>query len=329
MANAFLKPEVIVGTALGLLQREIVLPSLVNSYTINDFRFAKNDTISVPIRAKLTARENVLRATGGGRTITSDSLSESSTSVKLTQHVYSAVDITDEELTLDISSFGEQVLTPQIRSVAEKLETHIYNQISTSAYVPGVNDFTWATSTTNAYAAALMVRDALNRASAPNVNRVLLVGPGAEMAILADDKFTPSDNGDGFGASALREATIGRIAGFTVVRSNLLDNDEMYGLTREAFVLGNVAPVVPDGVVFGRSMSHEGFSMRWIRDYDASVVTDRSVVSSYVGTAEVRDGKVPATQWDGDALTGTNPDTTATWAAGDSYNARAVRVTVA
>lgn len=324
MTNSFLKPEVIVSTALGLLQREIVLPALVSSYTEDSFRFAKDDTISVPIRATLTANANNLRATGENRKVVSKSLSESSTAVTLTKHVYSAVDITDEELTLDISSFGEQVLTPQIRAVAEQLEAYIYAEIAGGTYVDGVNNFTWNSQSTTAYATAVRIRRALNEANAPVPNRVLLVGPGAEEAILTDDRFMPSDNGDGLGSSALRDAVIGKLAGFTVVISNLLSSTEMYGLTREAFVLGNVAPVVPDGVVFGRAMRHEDFSMRWIRDYDATYVTDRSVVSSYVGTAEVADGVVPATQLDGTAIDTSNnkPDV------GDSYNARAVKVTI-
>lgn len=319
--HSFLKAEVIIATALGLLQREIVLPALVHTYTVDDFRYAKNDTINIPIRATLTARENALRATGSAREVVTDSLAESSTPVTLSKHVYNAVDVTDEELTLDIASFGDQVLSPQVRAVAEKLEAHIYNQIAAGSYVQGVNDFEWDVETSKAFSTALRVRRALNEANAPQNNRVLLVGPGAEEAILNDDKFMPSVNDDGLGAAALRDATIGRIAGFTVVTSNLLAADEMYGLTREAFVMGNVAPVVPDGVVFGRSMRHEDFSMRWIRDYDSKVLSDRSIVSSYVGTAQVADGKVPAKQLDGSALpVGVT--------AGDAYNARAVRVSL-
>ncbi len=316
MANAFLKPEVIVAQALGLLQREIVLPALFHTYTLNDFKGAKNDTINIPVRARLDAREIAMRATGSAREITSDELSESSRPVRLTKIAYSAVDITDEELTLDIKSFGEQVLTPQARAIAEAFEGYLHTEIQGGTYVDDLNSVEWDTSTTSAYKMALKARRILNEANAPLPGRFLLVGPGAEEAILGDEKFREYSS-DGLGQSALRDAQIGRLAQFNVVTSNLVAEDEMYALTPEAFVMGNVAPAVPGGAAFGQAMRHEDVSLRWVRDYAANVMTDRSVLSTFVGTAEIDDGVQP------DTVGGT-----ANANAGDPYNARAVKITL-
>jgi hypothetical protein len=45
------------------------------------------------------------------------------------------------------------------------------------------------------------------------------------------------------------------------------------------------APIVPSGVSFGASESSNGYSLRYIRDYDASVLKDRSIVSTFAGVA--------------------------------------------
>ena len=85
MANSFIKAEQIVRTALGLLEREIVLPRLVWLNAAGDFKGAKNDTISIRLPAYTTARTRALR---GGRPITMDELEETKVDVTLDTDVY-------------------------------------------------------------------------------------------------------------------------------------------------------------------------------------------------------------------------------------------------
>src|SRR5688572_10574306 len=106
MANTFLKPEVIARTALQLLQREIVLPRLVWRFGQADFQGAKDDTITLRLPAVLTARDYEWRTRTAAIVI--DDLTEVGVDVTLDTHPYSAVAITDEQLTLDIVSFGGQ-----------------------------------------------------------------------------------------------------------------------------------------------------------------------------------------------------------------------------
>jgi hypothetical protein len=298
MANAFLKPERLAATALGLLQREIVIPQLMTPYGIADFRGAFNDQVKVPIRARVDARDMAMRATGNDRNLTTDTLTESSVIVGLTNIVYVAIPVTDEEATLDVDDFAERVLAPQVRGVSEKLEVYGYNCIAGANYAT-TNQFTWTPLTsaddttaghTSAFAMAIRAGKLLDKQNVPQAGRVLLVGPDGWEQILTDPRLEPGIGASGLGEGALRDAVIGRFAAFTVVKSNLLGDDEIYAFHRSAYAFANVAPVVPQGAVKGHSIAANNFALRWVADYDAMSQTDRSVVTSYVGTKSIEDG---------------------------------------
>jgi hypothetical protein len=291
MANSFLKAEKIVSQGLGLLQRELILPRLVARKGVADFAGAKDDTIDIKIPSILEAREYEWRTRGSA--ITTDDLEQFSVPVTLNKHPYSAVTITDEELTLDIDSWGEDVARPQIRSVAEKLESYIATEMESGATYR--HTVTWAQgdpdeSDRSFYQAAVAARKFLNTENVPATDRVLLLGANAEEAALNSDHLLEVDKA-GFDG-VLREAVIGRIAGFTVIGNcNSIDPDFAVALHPTAFVLGNVAPAVPGGVSAGAQMAFDSLAMRWIKDYDSDHLRDRSVYSSFAGTASVEDGR--------------------------------------
>lgn len=284
MANTFLKPEVINRTALGLLQREIILPRLVWRFGASDFRGAKDDTITLRLPAVLTARDYEWRTRNNAIVI--DDLTELGVDVTLDTHPYSAVAITDEQLTLDIVSFGEQVLQPQVRAVAERLENLIVTTLG-GADVPADAELPHTIGTTDGYATAVAARSILNMHNVPMAGRVLLLGARLEADFLNSDHLSLVDQSGS--DSALRDGTLGRILGFTVVTSNAIDPDIGYAFHATAIAFGNVAPVVPDGAVAGASETSNGLAMRWLRDYDPNYLRDRSVVSSFAGAASVED----------------------------------------
>jgi hypothetical protein len=295
VANSFIKPTVIANMVLGLLERELILPRLVTRMGINEFRGAYNDTVTVRIPAYTTAREQTWRS---GSAITLDDLTESSFPVTLNKHPYSAVAIQDEELTLDIVNFSQQVLAPQIRAVAEKLESYVY------AAMTGA-DLHWATISigvgdapggggTDYDADAKDVLVALNEANrrlnvknVPRSDRVIVLGADIEAALLNGSQLlSASDAGTD---DALRNATVGRLYGCPVISTNSIPTSEAWVFHQSAFILANVAPVVPDGVVTGATASSDGLAVRWIRDYDPTTLRDRSVVSAFAGYASVEE----------------------------------------
>lgn len=293
MANTFIKPETLVSQGLGMLQNELVLGRLVRRYGRADFAGAKNDTINVRIPAVLTAREYEWRTRSAP--IEYDDLEEFTVPVTLDTHPYSAVRITDEELTLDIASWGAQVAIPQIRAVAESIESSVATAMAGATTRHSV---TWTADnpadpdadTRAFYRALVQARGYLNRENVPADNRVVVLGANAEEAALNSPHLVEVDK-SGF-TGTLRESVLGRIAGFTIVGNvNTVDEDFAIAFHPTAFALANVAPDVPRGATAGATAEYAGYAMRWIQDYDPDYLRDRSVYSSFVGTASTEDGR--------------------------------------
>lgn len=290
MANSYLKAQKIAPTALGLLQREIILPALVWRDAGGSFRGAAGDTISIRVPARTTARTRALRgarpsASEGNGIIVMDELVETKVDVTLDEDIYSAVPITDEELTLDIVDFGSQILAPQVRAVAEGLEVKLANLMTGATYANTVSGI----SSSNVFDKMIDARKYLNDANVPMNDRIVVLSSDLEAIFLKDDHLNMADQaGDN---TALRDATIGRIAGFgQIVVSNALPAGFGVAFHRTAFVLSMQAPVVPAGATDGRSVSSEGLAMRVLRDYDLRNLTDRQVVDVYAGVNIVADG---------------------------------------
>ncbi|WP_064075908.1 P22 phage major capsid protein family protein [Prescottella equi] len=278
--NEFLKAAVIINAGLGILEREIAVPRLVWLNGFGDFAGAKDDTISIRVPGRLTARSRKLRATGEDRKIHMDTIAETKVDVTLTDDIYQAVPITDEELTLDIKDFGKQILVPQVRSVAEGLEDGLVEEMRSADYQATVT-----VDPAKTYNSFVDARKALNDENVPFAQRSALIGSGIEADILKDPQFVHADQSGS--TSALRDALIGRIAGCDVYVSNALDDDEGYMFHKTAYTMVTRAPVVPDGASFGASQSYNGLAMRWLRDYAFDITTDRSLVDAYVGYGHV------------------------------------------
>jgi coat protein Gp5 len=277
--NVFIKAEKVVRTILGMLEREITLPALVWRDAGGSFKGVANDTITLRIPAYVTNRTRVLR---GGRPITLDSLTETSVNITLDTDVYKAVAITDEEMTLDIEDFGAQVLQPIVHSVARGVEDSLVTTIEAAPY-----NTTIAIDEADPYPAFVDARMALNNAFVPVGGRFLALGSNVESALLKSDRLSKFDQSGS--DTALREATIGRIAGFTAVSYSALDPDVAIAAHQTAFVLSMQAPMVPDGVTWGESQSFAGISMRVIKDYDFMNVQDRLLADVFVGSNTVLD----------------------------------------
>lgn len=313
MANSYLKAEKIAATALGLLQREIVLPGLVWHNAGGSFQGAAGDTITIRVPARTQARSRTLRgarglASEGTGIIQMDELTEHSVDVTLDEAIYSAIPTTDEELTLDINDFAAQILAPQVRAVAEGLENKVADEMVNATYaqtvtipramLPGDTASYASLDTWDVFRGLAQVRKLMNVANIPQNDRIIVVGADMEEAFLNDPHLNRFDgSGDSGPGSALRDATLGRIAGFNqVVVSNALPAAFGVAFHRTAFVLSLQAPAVPSGVPFGTSQSYQGLAMRYLRDYDFRNVQDRGMVDVYAGTNTVVDGVVSEVQ---------------------------------
>ena len=202
MPHAFVKPSLVVQTAVEILQRQRVLQALVTTDGLGDFGGSANDTINIRVPAIAGAHTRTLRASD--RTLSTDDLVEYNIPVQLTEHVYSAIKLTDEQRTLDIQDFARQVLKPQVSAVAYKLEDLVADLIDSADY-----DEVLAINPSDTFPAFVDARRKLNDNNVPDSDRILVVGSAVEAQILKDDQFRQfQQSGD---ANVLRRAYLVRL----------------------------------------------------------------------------------------------------------------------
>lgn len=280
MPNAFIKANRVVNTMLGVLSRDLTLPQLVWKDAFGDFAGALNDTISIRVPAYgATSHTRGLRAETA---ITVDRLEETKVDVTLDTDVYKAVGVSLGELTLDVSNFEQQVAVPVTAAVARGVEDALSTTLDGAAYNTDL-----ALNEADPYLSLVDARIALNKANVPAEGRSLAVGSDVEAAILKSDRLSKFDNSGS--DTALRENTIGRIAGFTAVSVPGLDPSTAIAFHRTAFVLTMRAPTVPQGAVTGASRSFQGVAMTAIQDYDFINTVDRFAAHVFIGTDVVKD----------------------------------------
>jgi hypothetical protein len=282
VANTFIKAEQVAAQMLGVLERDTVLAQFVWRDAVTDFKGAKNDTVSLRVPAYTTARTRTMRS---NTAIVIDELDETKVDVTLDTHVYKAIRVTDEEMTLDIVNFGEQVTAPAMGSVVRKVDDSLATQFADASAEVTVN-----IDADDPYLAFVDARIALNNASVPMGQRFCAVGSNVEAAILKSDRLSKFDQSGS--SDALREAVIGRMAGFTAVSCPGLDPDLAVFSHRTAFVLALVAPVVPAGASWGTTQTYRGMSLRVLRDYlpdDTNGPADRLLTDTFMGTGVVMD----------------------------------------
>lgn len=286
MANTFIKAGQIVQAAALLLQREIVLPRLVWRQPDAAFKGALDDTITLKVPAVRTARTRTMRSTTA---LVADDLTETSVPVQLDTHVYDLLNITDEQLTLDIVDFATQVLNPQMRAVAEGMENVIAAALGAADWEADAIYFTEGSD--EGYDVLVLAGRELNKLNVPRAGRVFACGANVEAALLGDDRVVKANEAGT--DSALREATIARLAGFTIVGTNALGEDEAYAFHQTAIAFANVAPALPDGATMKARVATESLALRYLRDYNPTNATgpvDRSLVDAFVGAASVEEG---------------------------------------
>ena len=277
------KPQKLAATAVGVLEQELLVPNLFQKESVDQYKGAEDDTISVKVEGVLPFHEYAWRNDRSSG-IVFDQYSERKIPVTFGGNFYSAVKVTDEQYDFDIDQWGK-LLTPQSKAVARGLGRAAVSTLTSQTY-----NVTIGNAEQNLRGAIIEARRVLNAFNVPDDQRYLLVGTDFESALLNDDKLNLAQNvGDGEAESILLNATIGRRFGFTIVVDQTIPSDAAYAFAGSAFIFANAAPTVPQSVPFGATASFEGVSLRWVRDYDSEHMQDRSVVNTYAGFRSVED----------------------------------------
>ncbi|MFC0622822.1 hypothetical protein [Kribbella deserti] len=277
------KPQKLAAAAVGFLEQELLVPRLFQKESIDRFKGAEDDTVSVKVEGVLPFHDYAWR-NDRSQPIKFDDYKERKFPVTFGGNVYSGVRSTDEQLEFDLFGWSK-LLRPQVKAVARGLGRRAVSLLTNQQY-----NVTVGNAERNLRGAIVEARRVLNKFNVPNENRYLLVGTDFESALLNDDKLNLAQNvGDDESESSLRNATIGRRSGFNIVVDQTIPSDAAYAFAGAGFIFLNAAPEVPASVPFGATQSFEGISMRWMRDYHPDYFWDRSIVNTYAGFRSITD----------------------------------------
>jgi hypothetical protein len=278
MANDFYTPENAAEVAAKLAGEDAFLSALVSRNFEADLLGGGKGGAPVAIKVPTTliARERAIDEVAAS--IVMDEIAETYETVNLSRvHDYSAVPLSEKDLTLNLKDFSSQVLAPQSAAIVDALEHKVASAllgldltVPTVAFDPD-NPIPFFT------ALRKSLRD--NGVAADGLN--VAVGTGVYAALLDANAIT--DVSASGSTAALREAGVGRLRGFGIVESTRVEEDDVLAFHRDAVTLVTRAPVVPAGASFGATVSAGGFSLRYIRDYDATKTVDRSILSTFSG----------------------------------------------
>lgn len=270
-------------TGLGVLQQELTTPLLFNRQTIDKFKGRSGGKLSFSLPGVLPWREYALR---NDRTdpVIFDSIAEAQVDMTVGERIYSGVRITDEQV--DFDEVSPQYLAPiQGQAIANGINSKAGAYLASVDYPVVIGG-----AEANLLQALLEARRVLNSFHVPQQGRTLLVSSDFEMALLLDERITLARNsGNAIADTAIKEATIGRVAGFSVVVDQTLEAGTAIAFAGDSFTMFTGAPVVPASVPVGATASYGGFSLRWIRDYEMTRVIDRSLMDTYLGFAHAMD----------------------------------------
>lgn len=276
---AVLTAKGIAALNIELLTRSLVLPMTVSRVASRDYAGPNGGTITVRVPQPGAARTQ----SAAGDTITYDDVTEIPVDVALS-HLYHGKLVSDQEMTYSIEDFGRQISRVQVDAVATGAEDKIaavMNALTADA------SFLFAASEADTKAKLLAARKALTVNNCPASDRYLAVSPDIANRILTVEDFTRADAlGDGR-STALRDAIIGRVYGFTVVESSALDAGEAVAYHKSGFAFANVTPVAPRGAVDSATATAGGIGLRHIFQYVPDKLSDASVVSTFAGAAAV------------------------------------------
>lgn len=267
---------------VGLLSRSLVLANTVVRMAGSDFAGGDGDTVTIRVPQPGTAREQVTR----GSTITYDDVNEVGVNVSL-NHLYHAKRVTDEELTFDVVDFGAQITSVQVDAVARGAEDQLAAAMNGLA---SEGDFALNATADDTIATLLEARQALSAANVPSGDRFLAVSPQIATRLLTVEGFRSVEQAGT--DSALRDATIGRLYGFTIVESNALTAGTAVAYHRSGFVFANRPPVTPRGATDSATATAGGVALRHIFQYQPDILSDASVVSTFAGAAVVDAARV-------------------------------------
>lgn len=283
MANVLYTPEQAARSTLAALRYLTVLPRTVRQDFSNEFVAGRGRTVDIALPVTVGDSRTYTDANRTARdAIVFDDLAQATTPVTMDTQVYKAVRLPDDFATFTLTSMEQQVLRPQAESVVDGVTAPLLATMNATATAPttGAGKVpALLADGSNATQVLIAMRAALNAKKVPFTDRFLALTPAAEAAILSLPQLQKVNESGSDGV--LREATLGRLFGFTIVTDPGLTKSVAYH--RDAFAHVTRPSKQPQGAAFSATVSQDGFALRWIQHYNPLQLEDQSVVDTFVG----------------------------------------------
>lgn len=229
--------------ALLILQSNMVATLLYDRQYEADFQGteARGDTIRIRRRDRGNAQE----FTG---TIVSRGLEESKIDLVLEKHFDASFEITSKEATLDLDSFSDQVIEPQVVSIAELVDTFALSKINDLPNNAGVDGAGAPIAFATTIGDVANYRKVLNELKVPMRGRQAIWSPTGDANLLGIASFVEADK-KGDDGTALAEASIGRVLGFDHWMAQNVDETALVTQDGASALTDNVAADLPVGTL--------------------------------------------------------------------------------
>ncbi len=292
MANTFITPTVVAARGIATLYNSLTMAALVSQDFNAEFNGKVGDTITVRKPATFTAA--TFNTTS--RTTTYQDATEDSVDVTLNTIKHVPFHMTDEQMTLEITDFQTQLLTPAMEALAQALDGDLAEFAVDTAEGAGgggtVNMSDDPATTDTANYVFRKARERLQRNKLPLADRYVVLSPEAETVALADPLLIEVDKSGA--TDALRNAILGRLLGFETYGSNQFgygagDKGQADGVAfHKSAIIAAIRPLnKPRGVVDANAavVNYKGLSLRVIYSYDEDAKMDKCVVDMMYGLA--------------------------------------------
>lgn len=277
------KPEKLAAAAATALEGETSLPNLFQRESFDPYVGSEGDYVTIKVEGLLPWRNYAWR-NDRSQPIQFDTYAERKYSLRLGDTLYNAVKLTDEQYKMDFGGWSKLVVK-QGEALGRGLQFKAAEFLTKDENY----DITVGIHESNMDAGLRRLRRIARSIHMPG-SPVLIVGADVEEALLADPRLNLSSAvSDGRAESALAEATIGRLRGFSVVVDDGLAPDTAVLLGQGACVMAQAAPAVPASVKFGATGSTRGFATRLIQQYNHMYLQDESVLNAWYGFRTIKD----------------------------------------
>ena len=280
-------PQFWLALAIGYLRSNLMMARLVRR-DADALVAERGDTVNVIKRGALTVRDKA-EDTG----VTPDAAANTKVAVVLDQHKYVSWHLEDTASAKAIDDAVNYV-SDAAAGLAEAVESSLLGLYTTIANDVGTG------ATDIGYSTILAARKQLNDQKCPMMGRQLIVSSKDEISLLDEARLVEADK-RGDSGEVLREANIGRVAGFDIYMSQLVDqtagpvfhNMAFHG---DAFMLVSRTLPMPEagsGAIGEVMVDPEtGIAMRYIRQWDGDELKTKHILDVLYGVKEIDEDRL-------------------------------------